>query len=118
MGFVDKGQRGHRAAHQGRISYLCDAVKSRQFRLRFLRFRQLLSGLKNLRDSSNLALSRALFRGSVTVWVGGLESYKKGERMQNVAEELTSLEAMRVADLRDKYAQVFGEETRVGNKAW
>jgi hypothetical protein len=36
----------------------------------------------------------------------------------NVAKELAALEAMRVIDLRDKYAQVFGEETRVGNKAW
>jgi hypothetical protein len=28
------------------------------------------------------------------------------------------LEAMKVAELRARYAQVFGEETRVGNKAW
>ena len=36
----------------------------------------------------------------------------------NVAQELAALEAMKVGDLREKYAQVFGEETRVGNKAW
>jgi hypothetical protein len=36
----------------------------------------------------------------------------------NVARELAALEAMTVAKLRDKYAQVFGEDTRVGNKAW
>ena len=36
----------------------------------------------------------------------------------NVAKELAALEAMTVAELRDRYAQVFGEETRVGNKAW
>jgi len=36
----------------------------------------------------------------------------------NVAEELEALEAMTVSELRAKYAQVFGEETRVGNKAW
>jgi hypothetical protein len=36
----------------------------------------------------------------------------------NVANEVTALEAMTVNDLRAKYAQVFGEETRVGNKAW
>jgi len=36
----------------------------------------------------------------------------------NVAKELTALEAMTVNELRAKYAQVFGEETRVGNKAW
>jgi len=36
----------------------------------------------------------------------------------NVAKELAALEAMTVAQLRAKYAQVFGEETRVGNKTW
>ena len=36
----------------------------------------------------------------------------------NVAKEVAALEAMKVAELRAKYAQVFGEETRVGNKAW
>jgi hypothetical protein len=36
----------------------------------------------------------------------------------NVVKELAALEAMTVTELRDRYAQVFGEETRVGNKAW
>jgi hypothetical protein len=36
----------------------------------------------------------------------------------NVAKEVAALEAMSVGELRSKYAQVFGEETRVGNKAW
>jgi hypothetical protein len=36
----------------------------------------------------------------------------------NVAKEVATLEAMSVGELRAKYAQVFGEETRVGNKAW
>ena len=36
----------------------------------------------------------------------------------NVAKEVAVLEAMSVGELRAKYAQVFGEETRVGNKAW
>jgi hypothetical protein len=36
----------------------------------------------------------------------------------NVAREVTALEGMTVNELRAKYAQVFGEETRVGNKAW
>jgi hypothetical protein len=36
----------------------------------------------------------------------------------NVAKELAALEAMTVNELRAKYAQVFGEETRVGNKTW
>jgi len=34
----------------------------------------------------------------------------------NVAKELAALEAMTVAELRARYAQVFGEETRVGSK--
>jgi hypothetical protein len=36
----------------------------------------------------------------------------------NVAKEMAALEAMSVGEMRAKYAQVFGEETRVGNKAW
>jgi hypothetical protein len=36
----------------------------------------------------------------------------------HVAKEMAALEAMTVAELRSRYAQVFGEETRVGNKAW
>jgi hypothetical protein len=36
----------------------------------------------------------------------------------NVAKEVAALEAMMVNELRAKYAQVFGEETRVGNKTW
>jgi len=36
----------------------------------------------------------------------------------NVVKELAALEAMRVSELRAKYGQVFGEETKVGNKAW
>jgi DUF2924 family protein len=36
----------------------------------------------------------------------------------NVAKEVAALEAMSVGELRAKYAQVFGEETRVGNKTW
>jgi hypothetical protein len=36
----------------------------------------------------------------------------------NVAKEVAALEAMSVGELRVKYAQVFGEETRAGNKIW
>ena len=36
----------------------------------------------------------------------------------NVGKEVAALKAMTVAELCDRYAQVFGEETRVGNKAW
>ena len=36
----------------------------------------------------------------------------------NVAKEVAVLEAMSVGELRAKYAQVFGEETRAGNKCW
>jgi hypothetical protein len=34
----------------------------------------------------------------------------------NVAKELATLEAMKVAELQARYAQVFGEETRIGSK--
>ncbi len=36
----------------------------------------------------------------------------------NVAKEVAALEAMSVSELRATYSQVFGEETRVGNKTW
>jgi len=36
----------------------------------------------------------------------------------NVAKEMSALEAMSVAGLRAKYAQVFREETRAGNRTW
>ena len=36
----------------------------------------------------------------------------------NVAKEVAALEAMTVAELRVRYAQVFGEQTRVGHKTW
>src|SRR6476619_2697730 len=36
----------------------------------------------------------------------------------NVDQELAALPRLSVADLRCRYAQVFGETTRVGNKAW
>src|SRR5260370_12431436 len=36
----------------------------------------------------------------------------------NVAKETAALKAMSVAELRVRYAQVFGEEPGVGTKAW
>jgi Protein of unknown function (DUF2924) len=36
----------------------------------------------------------------------------------NLAQELAALPRLTVAALRGRYAQVFGEATRVGNKAW
>jgi Protein of unknown function (DUF2924) len=36
----------------------------------------------------------------------------------NLDQELAALPRLTVADLRCRYAQVFGEATRVGNKAW
>jgi hypothetical protein len=36
----------------------------------------------------------------------------------NVAKEVAALEAMSMADLRARYAQVFGDQTRAGNKTW
>src|SRR5713226_6783312 len=64
LGVSNKGQRDVRAAaREG--SVLGCAMKSRQFRLRSLRFRQVLSRLKNLRNPLMLALRWALLRGSV-----------------------------------------------------
>jgi hypothetical protein len=73
---------------------------------------------RNLRTSPKLALRWALFRGSVNSvgWRFGVLR-ERGERMRvNVTREVTALEAMKVAELRARYAEVFGEETRVGNK--
>src|SRR6266849_9742442 len=50
LGYANKRQRGRRAAHQGRMSYLACGAKSRQFRLGFLRFRQVLCRSRNLRN--------------------------------------------------------------------
>jgi hypothetical protein len=36
----------------------------------------------------------------------------------NVASEVAALQRMTVGQLREKFAEVFGEETRAGNKAW
>ena len=36
----------------------------------------------------------------------------------NVAKEVSALEALAVAELRVRYAQAFGKETRVGHKTW
>ena len=36
----------------------------------------------------------------------------------NIGKELASLESMSVGQLRERYAEVFGEPTRAGNKIW
>src|SRR5690242_11456786 len=36
----------------------------------------------------------------------------------HLAQELTLLSHLGIADLRSRYAQLFGETTRTGNKAW
>lgn len=36
----------------------------------------------------------------------------------NVGKEVAALQRMTVRELRNRYAEVFGEETRAGNKAW
>jgi hypothetical protein len=36
----------------------------------------------------------------------------------NVAKEVAALQRMTVRELRTRYAEVFGEETRAGNKPW
>jgi hypothetical protein len=43
---------------------------------------------------------------------------KKGTGTMNLNQALAALPRLTVADLRCRYAQVFGETTRVGNKAW
>ena len=37
---------------------------------------------------------------------------------QNMAEEVTALQRMTVRELREKFAQVFGEHTPTHNKRW
>ncbi len=36
----------------------------------------------------------------------------------NMTKEMTALRKMTVQQLKAKYAEVFGDETRTGNKAW
>jgi len=36
----------------------------------------------------------------------------------NVGKEVAALQRMTVRELRNRYAEIFGEETRAGNKAW
>ena len=38
--------------------------------------------------------------------------------MLNVAKEVAALQRMTVRGLRIRYADVFGEETKAGNKPW
>jgi hypothetical protein len=55
---------------------------------------------------------------SVT-WVYHRQELKKGERMQlHIGKELALLQRMTTRELRAKYAEVFGEETRATNRTW
>jgi len=36
----------------------------------------------------------------------------------NVGKEVAALQRMTVKQLRERYAEVFGDETRTGNKVW
>jgi hypothetical protein len=36
----------------------------------------------------------------------------------NLSRELAALQCLRVVDLKARYAQLFGEETQTGNRAW
>ncbi|MEQ8667895.1 MAG: DUF2924 domain-containing protein [Pirellulales bacterium] len=36
----------------------------------------------------------------------------------NIGKEVATLQRMTVRELRERYAELFGEETRAGNKAW
>jgi hypothetical protein len=40
------------------------------------------------------------------------------EKPPTLAKELAALERMTAAELRDKYAEVFGEPAASGNRAW
>jgi hypothetical protein len=74
---------------------------------------------KNLAKSSQAGLEAGAFSVLSDSVGWRFDSYEKGERMHvNVAKELAALEAMSVSELRAKYSQVFGEETRAGNKRW
>lgn len=36
----------------------------------------------------------------------------------NIAKEIATMQKLPTSDLRGRYAEVFGESTRVGNKTW
>src|SRR5262245_3232995 len=38
--------------------------------------------------------------------------------MQNLVKELAALKQLSIPELRDRFAYLFGHETRTGNKAW
>ena len=43
---------------------------------------------------------------------------KSGVRPLNLAREVAALQRMTVKQLREKYAEVFGETTATGNRTW
>src|SRR5947209_2857059 len=47
------------------------------------------------------------------------EILRRGNNMNlNVGKELASLQRLSVKELRDRYAEAFGETTNTGNKTW
>src|SRR5262249_61344224 len=66
-----------------------------------------------------MALSFPGKRGSVSTRVNGRWATRKEHDMDlNIDEEIAALRRLGVAQLRARYAELFGEQTRVGNKPW
>ena len=77
------------------------------------------NGRKNLAESSPDGLEFPRKRGSVCVLVNGFETRTRSPNMTlNVEKELAALRRMSVADLRSRYADVFGETTNTRHKDW
>ena len=55
---------------------------------------------------------------SVVSGVDGPEIPRRARRPSNIAKEIAALQKLPTGDLRGRYAEVFGEPTRVGNKTW
>jgi Protein of unknown function (DUF2924) len=69
--------------------------------------------------SPSVALSFAPKSGSLSLTENGSESSRKEHAMHpNFAAQLAALQQLRVSALRARYAELFGEPARSGNKAW
>jgi Protein of unknown function (DUF2924) len=66
-----------------------------------------------------MTLSYPVARGSVDTRVDGIREPQTGEKLNlNVGKELAALQRLSVKELRDRYAEVFGEGTNANNRAW
>src|SRR5262249_18715686 len=74
---------------------------------------------KIYKKTLRMALSYPLKRGSVDTRVDSIREPQTGENMNlNVGRELAALQQMSIKDLRDRYAEAFGEGTNANNRAW